>query len=131
MPLRERTLPFCLSPGSANPAAFAKLAQRSQQVEAPSPAAAVHSLDLQVFTHSPQPPLPKPPFPVVFFFFNAESSNPLARLAPRYQIPPEEFWARSFAGQTGLPPSPNVSPSLPPTLSLGIYPYPLQQGRYF
>lgn len=117
VPRKERTLPFCSSPGSANPAAFVKSAQPSQQVEAPSPAAAVHRLDLQVFTHSPQPPLPKPSFPVLFFF-NAESSNPLAQLAPRYQIPTEEFWARSFTEQTGLPPSLNVSPSLSPSLSV-------------
>lgn len=130
VPSKERTLPFCSSSGSANPAALVKSAQPSQQVEAPSPTAAVHRLDLQVFTHSPQPPLPKLSFPA--FFLNAESSNPLAQLAPCYQIPTEEFWAWSFTEQTGLPPSLNVSPSLSPSLSVaGNPPLPSAAGTIF
>lgn len=66
--------------------------------EAPSPTAAVPRLDLQVFTHSPQPPL------LSLLCFNVESSNPLAQQAHCYQIAPEEFWARSFTEQTGLLP---------------------------
>lgn len=62
--------------------------------------------------------LPCPSLLSLLFFSNAESSNPLAQLAPRYQIPTEEFWARSFTEQTGLPLSLNVSPSLSPSLSV-------------
>lgn len=117
VPSKERTLPLCSSPGSANAAALVKSAQPSQQVEAPSPTAAVHRLDLQ-FSHTVLNLPCSSLLSLLFFFFNAESSNPLAQLAPRYQIPTEEFWARSFTEQTGLPPSLNISPSLSPSLSI-------------
>lgn len=125
--------PSPLSLRCGNLAAPMKSAQCSQQVEAPSPRAAAQSLDLQVFTHSPQPPLPQPPFPVVFlinfFFFNVESTNPLARLVPllsgsiRGILDMKLHRAnRSLALPKCL--------SLPLSLSLGIHPYPLQQGWY-
>lgn len=125
--------PSPLSPRCGNHAAPMKLAQRSQQVEAPSPRAAAHSLDLQVFTHSPQPPLPKPPFPVVFltffFFFNTESTNPLARRAPPLSGSTRGILDMKLHRANRSPALPKCL-SLPLSLSLGIHPYPLQQGWY-